>query len=68
LGSDAGGGDSAGASAGISVIIGAGGGAITGALDMAGALMGLTGDSGFVGLVTDLVHESLTKFHWPQIA
>ena len=35
---------------------------------MAGALMGLTGDSGFVGLVTDLVHESLTKFHWPQIA
>jgi hypothetical protein len=35
---------------------------------MAGALMGLTGDSGLVGLVTDLVHESLTKFHWPQIA
>jgi hypothetical protein len=29
-------------------------------------LIGLTGDSGFVGLVTDLVHESLTKFHWPQ--
>jgi hypothetical protein len=67
LGSDAGA-DSAGASAGISVIIGAGGGAITGALDMAGALMGLTGDNGFVGLVTDFVHESLTKFHWPQIA
>jgi hypothetical protein len=35
---------------------------------MAGALMGLTGDSGLVGLVTDFVHVSLTKFHCPQIA
>jgi hypothetical protein len=56
-----------GASVGVSiVVIGAGVGAITGALGMAGALMGLTGDSGFVGLVTDFVHESLTRFHWPQ--
>lgn len=58
---------SAGASTGISVIIGAGVGAITGALWMPGALMGLIGLSGLVGLVTDLVHESLTKFHCGQI-
>jgi hypothetical protein len=29
-------------------------------------LIGLTGESGLAGLVMDLVHESLTKFHWPQ--
>jgi hypothetical protein len=56
---------SAGASAGASIGAGGGGGGGGGA--GAGAT-GLTGDSGFVGLVTDLVHESLTRFHWPQTA
>lgn len=65
---------SAGASAGVSIVIGAGVGAITGALCMAGALMGLagliglTGLVGLVGFVMDLVHVSLTRFHWPQTA
>ena len=48
------------------VVIGAGVGTVTGATGIAGADMGdtgLMGDSGLVGLVTDLVHESLVKFH-----
>ena len=60
---------SAGASAGVST--GAGGGGGGGGGGAGGAdigLTGLTGDSGFVGLVTDFVHESLTRFHWPQTA
>jgi hypothetical protein len=59
---------SAGASSGVSIVIGAGSGAVTDTLGVTGALMGLIGDSGLVGLVTDLVHVSLTRFHWPQIA
>ena len=53
------------------VVIGAGVGTVTGATGIAGADMGetgLTGDSGLVGFVTDLVHESLVKFHCPQTA
>jgi len=57
---------SAGASAGASMGAGGGGGGGAGGADI--GLTGLTGDSGFVGLVTDLVHESPVKFHWPQTA
>ena len=56
---------SAGASAGAS--IGAGGGGGGGGGGAGAGATGLTGDSGFVGLVTDLVHESLVRFHWPQM-
>ena len=65
---------SAGASAGVSIVVGAGAGAVTDTLGVAGALMGLagliglTGLVGFVGFVMDLVHVSLTRFHWPQTA
>jgi hypothetical protein len=31
-------------------------------------LTGETGDKGLVGFVTDLIHESLTRFHAPQMA
>ena len=65
-------GASAGESDGVSiVVIGAGAGAVTGATGVTGAAMGLTGligDSGLVGLVTDFVHESLTRFQLPQTA
>lgn len=57
---------SAGASAGVSIGAGGGGGGGGGGGAGAGAT-GLTGDSGLVGLVTDLVHESLVRFHWPQM-
>jgi hypothetical protein len=57
---------SAGASDGVS--IGAGGGGGGGGGGAGAGAIGLTGDSGFVGLVTDLVHESPVKFHWPQTA
>lgn len=59
---------SAGASTGVSIIVCAGAGAVADTLGVTGALMGLIGLSGLVGLVTALVHESLTKFHWPQTA
>lgn len=59
-------------SVGVSiVVVGAGVGTVTGATDVAGADMGetgLTGDSGLDGFVTDLVHESLVRFHCPQTA
>ena len=65
---------SAGASAGVSIVVGTGAGAVTDTLGVAGALMGLagliglTGLVGLVGFVMDLVHVSLTRFHWPQTA
>jgi hypothetical protein len=61
---------SAGFSDGTSVgaSMGAGGGEGGGAGGADIGLTGLTGDSGFVGFVTDLVHESPAKFHWPQTA
>ena len=52
---------SAGASAGAS--IGAGGGGGGGGGGAGAGATGLTGDIGLVGLVTDLVHESLVRFH-----
>jgi hypothetical protein len=64
--------DSAGASAGFSagvsagVSIGAGGGGGGGGGGAGAGATGLTGDSGLVGLVTDLVHESLVRFQPPQ--
>jgi hypothetical protein len=65
---------SAGASTGVSIIVCTGSGAVTDTLGVAGALMGLagliglTGLVGLVGFVMDLVHVSLTRFHWPQTA